>query len=110
VLLLTCTRGAGEARNDAKKWLTEKGFELTDCMPFAVGYNQIEAPASEVYINLEHDPSSEAFKMIDTHFEKPDGESGVFAGIRFAILPLENALINKEQDEPGYWDRILGDD
>jgi len=79
-------------------------------VPFATGYIQYEAPASEVYINLDYDPSSVAFKMIDTHFEKPDGESGVFEGIRFAILPLENALLNKEQDEPGYWDRVLGDD
>jgi hypothetical protein len=110
VLFLTCTREARDTRKEAKKWLTENGFAIIDCVPFASGYIQFEAPASEVFIDLEYDPSSEAFKMIDAHFEKPDGEGGVFQGIRFALLPLENALENKEQDEPGYWDRVLDDD
>ena len=73
VLLLTCTRDAGEARNDAKKWLAEKGFEFTDCLPFADGYIQFEAPASEVYIDLVYDPDSDAFQEIDKYFEHTDG-------------------------------------
>lgn len=109
VLLLTCTREAREARNDAKKWLAEKGFEFTDCLPFAEGYIQFEAPASEVYIDLVYDPDSDAFCEIDKYFENTDG-TPVFDGVRFAILTHELALVNKEQDDPEYWDRILDAD
>lgn len=105
VLMLMCDRGTREARSEAKHWLSENGFQYQICVPFVTGCIQFEAPATEVYIDLEYDPNSAAFKLLDAHFENTDG-TPVFVGVRFALLTHELALLNKEQDEPGYWDRV----
>lgn len=106
VLYLSCRRKNHKERSDAKNWLSEAGFSTLDCTPFATNYIQIEAPASELYIDLKYDPTDENFKLVDSYFERPDG-TPTFTGIQLTRLTLELALLNKEQDEPGYWDRVL---
>ena len=106
VLYLSCHRKNRKERFDAKNWLNEAGFSTLDCTPFVTNYIQIEAPASELYIDLKYDPTAENFRLVDFHFEKSDG-TPTFPGIQFTRLTLDLALLNKEQDEPGYWDRVL---
>jgi hypothetical protein len=58
-----------------------------------------------LYIDVPYDQSNETYIKIEKYLENPDG-SMHFNGVKFAYLPLELAMENSEQDDPGFWDDI----
>lgn len=106
VMYLRCSCMHSAERAKAKDWLNAAGLSTSDCMPFVTSYLQIESPATELYIDVKYDPNSEVFRLLDSQFRNATG-SPVLTGVLLTRLPLEQALLNKEQDEPGYWDKAL---
>jgi len=59
----------------------------------------------EIYIDIPYDQSEARCKLLDAYLENPDGTMKL-PNVGFWLYPLEQAMKNAEQDEPGYWDNM----
>ena len=55
--------------------------------------------------NTHYVPGSDLLAKLDAHFEKEDGTPRI-PGLVLTLLTLEEAMVNADQDDPGFWDRF----
>ena len=90
---------------DATEWLDAEGIGWTACVGFVPGMLLIEGGPRAIHIEAPFKPGSALLARLDARFETPDGQPR-HPGLILSLLPLEDALVNADQDEPGFWDRI----
>ena len=90
---------------EATAWLDAEGIGWRACLGFAPGMLLIEGGPRAIHIEVPFEPGSATLAKLDARFETPDGQPR-HRDLILTLLPLEDALINAEQDEPGFWERI----
>lgn len=89
----------------ATAWLDAEGIGWSACLGFAPGMLLIEGGPQAIHIEVPFEPGSAMLAKLDARFETPDGHPR-HPDLILTLLTLEDALINAEQDAPGFWDRI----
>lgn len=89
----------------ASAWLDAEGIGWTACLGFAPGMLLIEGGPRAIHIEVPFEPGSAMLAKLDARFETPDGHPR-HPDLILTLLTLEDALINAEQDAPGFWERI----
>lgn len=90
---------------EATAWLDAEGIGWTACLGFAPGMLLIEGGPRAIHIEAPFEPGSAMLAKLEARFETPDGHPR-HPDLILTLLILEDALINTEQDAPGFWDRI----
>lgn len=90
---------------EATAWLDAEGIGWTACLGFVPGMLLIEGGPRAIYIEAPFEPGSAMLAKLEARFETPDGHPR-HPDLILTLLTLEDALINAEQDTPGFWDRI----
>ena len=90
---------------EATAWLDAEGIGWTACLGFVPGMLLIEGGPRATYIEAPFEPGSAMLAKLEARFETPDGHP-CHPDLILTLLTLEDALINAEQDTPGFWDRI----
>lgn len=90
---------------EATAWLDAEGIGWTACLGFAPGMLLIEGGPRAIHIEVPFEPGSAMLAKLDARFETPDGQPR-HRDLILTLLHLEVALINAEQDEPRFWERI----
>ena len=90
---------------DATAWLDAEGISWTACLGFVPGMLLIEGGPRAIHIETLFEPGSALLAQLEARFETPDGQP-CHPGLVLSLLTLEDALVNADQDEPGFWDRI----
>ncbi len=103
-------RHGGPARNrpevaEATAWLDAHGISWTLCIGFVPGRVIIEGGPRAIHIDAPFAPGSALLAKLDARFETPDGKPQ-HPDLILTLLPHAVAMVNAEQDEPGFWDRI----
>lgn len=92
-------------RAELLQWLDDQGIAWEKCGPFVTdsflcGY------LGDIYIDVPYDEENPHYLLVRDRIENPDGTMRDHDHIRWYYLPLEYAMKNAHQDEPGYWDRV----
>lgn len=90
---------------DATAWLDAEGIGWTACLGFVPGMLLIEGGPRAIHIEASFERGSAMLAKLEARFETPDGHPR-HPDLILSLLTLEDALINTEQDAPGFWDRI----
>ncbi len=90
---------------EATAWLNAQGIGWTDCLGFAPGMLLIEGGPRAIYIETPFAPGSATLTKLEARFETPDGHPR-HPDLILTLLPLQDTLINAEQDAPEFWDNI----
>ncbi|MDG3039821.1 hypothetical protein [Roseicyclus marinus] len=90
---------------EATAWLDAEGIGWTACLSFAPGMLLIEGGPRAIHIEAPFESDSPMLAKLEARFETPDGRPR-HPDLILTLLTLEDALINAEQDAPGFWDRI----
>ena len=90
---------------DATEWLDAEGIGWKACLGFVPGMLLIEGGPRAIHIEAPFKPGSPLLARLEARFETPDGQP-YHPGMILSLLTLEDALVNADQDEPGFWDRI----
>ena len=83
-------------------WLTEEGIAWELCAGFDKGLVSLEGGQRVIFIDTPYAPGSRTLAKIEARFEQEDGTPRI-PGIVLALLPLEDAMSNAEQDDPEFW-------
>jgi hypothetical protein len=89
----------------ATAWLDAEGIGWTACLGFVPGMLLIEGGPRAIYIETPFEAGSPALAKLEDQFETPDGHP-CHPDLILTLLTLEDAVINAEQDTPGFWDNI----
>lgn len=89
----------------ATAWLDAEGIGWTACLGFAPGTLLIEGGPRAIHIDAPFESGSAMLAKLEARFETPDGHPR-HPDLILSLLTLEDALINAEQDVPGFWDNI----
>ena len=92
-------------REEFLQWLDHQGVVWEKCGPFVTG-GFCFGYLGDIYIDIPYDESNEQYQLVRDRIENPDGTMRDEDKLRWYFLPLEYAMKNAHQDEPGYWDRI----
>lgn len=103
VVFLSFDKLKNPPREEILTWLQQNDFASSPCLEFRPGWVIYEGKCTELYLDIVYDPQSPKFMMLDRHFENED-QSAAIEGVRLYLLPLEDAMINSEQDGPGFFD------
>ena len=87
------------------QWLDEQGIGWEKCGPFVTVFFSF-GYLGDIYIDVPYDEDNPRYQLVRDHIENPDGTMSDQEHVRWYYLPLEHAMKNAHQDEPGYWDRI----
>lgn len=90
---------------EATTWLDAEGIGWTACLGFAPGMLLIEGGPRAIHIEAPFEAGSAMLAKLEARFEAPDGHPR-HPDLILTLLTFEDALINAEQDTPGFWDRI----
>lgn len=89
----------------ATAWLDTEGIDWAACLGFAPGMLLIEGGLRAIHIEVPFEQGSAMLAKLDARCETPDGHP-LHPDLILTRLTLEDALINAEQDAPGFWERI----
>lgn len=90
---------------EAIAWLDAEGIGWKACLGFAPGMLLIEGGPRAIHVEAPFEPGSTMLAKLEARFETPDGDPR-HSDLILTLLTLEDALINAEQDAPGFWDSI----
>lgn len=90
-------------RQEVIRWLDQQGIPWEKCAPFvtcscSLGY------MGDIYVDVPYDEQNSVYQMLRDYLENPDGSMRDEEHVRFYLLPLEWAMKNANQNEPGFWD------
>lgn len=111
VLFLAILNSAGSPTRDhsalkeAMDWLTAEGFGWQVCGAFQPGSVDMGSGRRAIFIDAPYVPGSSVLQRLDARFELPDGKPRA-PGLILTVLTLAEAMINAEQDAPGFWDQV----
>ena len=103
-----CEERCGQDRPEvaeATAWLDAEGIGWTACLGFVPGMLLIEGGPRAIHIEAPFEPESAMLVKLEARFETRDGQPR-HPDLILTLLTLEDALINAEQDAPGFWDNI----
>lgn len=90
---------------EATAWLDAQEIVWTACLGFTPGMLLIEGGPRAIHIDEVFEPESAILAQLEARFETPDGLPR-HPDLILTLLPLEDAMINEEQDAPDFWDNI----
>ena len=90
-------------RDTILAWLTARDVPWTPCGPVA-DLRVLDAYRGQIYLDVPFDKQLPQFTELCAFLEHPDG-SIRHPGVRFYVLPLEQAMLNAEHDDPDFWVR-----
>lgn len=88
---------------EATAWLDAEGIGWAPCFGFLPGMVIFEGGPRAIHIDLPFEPGSAALRRLEDRFETPDGLPR-HPDLVLSLLRLETAMVNADQDEPGFWD------
>lgn len=89
----------------ATAWLDVEGIGWTACLGFAPRVLLVEGGPRAIHIDTPFEPGSALLAKLEARFETPDGQPR-HPDLILALLTHGDALINADQDAPGFWDNI----
>lgn len=87
----------------ATGWLDAEGIGWTPCFGFMPGMVIFEGGPRAIQIDVPFEPGSPLLRKLEDRFETPDGLPR-HPDLILSLLRLETAMVNADQDEPGFWD------
>jgi hypothetical protein len=90
---------------EATAWLDAEGIGWAPFLRFVPGMLLIEGGPRAIYIETPFEPGAPALAKLEGQFETPDGHP-CHPDLILTLLTPEDAVINAEQDTPGFWDNI----
>jgi hypothetical protein len=88
---------------EATDWLDAQRIGWSPCFGFLPGLVIFEGGPRAIYIDVPFTPGSPLLHRLEDRFETPDGLPR-HPDLILSLLRLETALVNADQDEPGFWD------
>ena len=85
--------------------LTKAKINHWYCFPFIKNSVRLGGIPSALYIDLPYEPDSKNVRFLDSLLENKDGTPS-YDGVLFALLKLENAQINANQDSSNFWENL----
>jgi hypothetical protein len=92
-------------RAEIIQWLDQNGIAWQPCGSFEPGWMVLEGYSGDIYLDVPLDTGNEVYQKLVNHLENPGGSMRI-KDVTFWALRLERAMINKHQDEPGYWEKL----
>ena len=92
-----------EERISLIKLLEEHEIVYEECANFASEYGW-SSYKGQLYIDLPFDKKNKKYMVLENYLENEDGTPKM-EGVMFYYLPLEIAMKNVHQDEPGFWEK-----
>ena len=89
----------------ATAWLDADGIGWEPCLGFMPGLVIFEGGPRGIHIDAPFDPCSPLLRKLEDRFETRDGLPR-HPDLVLSLLRLETAMVNAEQDEPGFWDNF----
>ena len=83
-------------------WLDAEGISWTPCFGFVPGMIVVEGGPRAIHIDAPFAPGSPLLRKLENRFETPDGRPR-HPDLVLSLLRLETAMVNADQDEPGFW-------
>lgn len=90
---------------EATAWLDAQGIGWSPCFGFLPGMVIFEGVPRAIYIDAPFEPCSPLLRKLEDRFETPDGLPR-HPDLVLSLLRLETAMVNADQDEPGFWDNF----
>lgn len=100
-LFSECDYENDERRTEVLQWLDAHGIPWQKCAPL-MDFSLCRY-MGDVYLDIPYDEQNEQYQLVCEYLENPDG-SMRDERVTWYYLPLERAMQNAYQDEPGYWD------
>jgi hypothetical protein len=89
----------------ATAWLNANGIGWSSCFGFVLGMIVVEGGPRAIYIDVPFEPGSALLADLEARFETTDGHP-CHPDLILTLLPLKRAMVNADQDAPGFWDDI----
>lgn len=86
----------------ATAWLAAEGIGWAPCFGFLPGMVILEGGPRAIHIDAPFEPGSPLLHRLEDRFETPHGLPR-HPDLILSLLRLETAMINADQDEPGFW-------
>lgn len=90
---------------EATAWLDAQGIGWSPCFGFLPGLVIVEGGSRAIHIDAPFEPGSPLLRKLEDRFETPDGLPR-HPDLVLSLLRLETAMVNADQDEPGFWDEF----
>lgn len=90
---------------EATAWLDAEGIGWEPCFGSLPGMVIFEGGPRAIYIDAPFEPNSPLLRKLEDRFETPDGLPR-HPDMVLSLLRLETAMVNADQDEPGFWASI----
>ena len=90
---------------EATAWLDAEGIGWEPCFGFLPGMGIVEGGPCASYSDAPFEPGSPLLRRLEDRFETPDGLPR-HPDLVLSLLRLETAMVNADQDEPGFWDNF----
>ncbi len=86
-------------------WLDAKGIAWQPCAQFAPGWVIMEGYVGDIYLDVPYDKDLPLYQELEAYLQYPD-DTMRFENVMFFCLTLEQAMVNAEQDAPGFFDDL----
>ena len=86
-------------------WLDAKGIAWQPCAQFAPGWVIMEGYVGDIYLDVPYDKDLPFYQELEAYLQYPD-DTMRFENVMFFCLTLEQAMVNAEQDAPGFFDDL----
>ena len=90
---------------EATAWLDAEGIGWEPCFGFLPGLVIFEGGPRAIHIEVPFEPGSPLLHKLEDQFETLDGLPR-HPDLVLSLLRLETAMVNADQDEPGFWDNF----
>ena len=90
---------------EATAWLDAEGIGWEPCFGFMPGLVIFEGGPRAIHIDSPFEPRSPLLRKLEDRFETSDGLPRN-TDLVLSLLRLETAMVNADQDEPGFWDNF----
>ncbi len=87
----------------ATAWLIAERIGWAPCFGFMPGMVIFEGGPIAIHIDAPFEHGSPLLRKLEDQFETPDGLPR-HPDLVLSLLRLETAMVNADQDEPGFWD------
>jgi hypothetical protein len=89
----------------ATAWLDVERIGWAPCFGFKPGMVILEGGPRAIHIIARFEPNSPLLHKLEDQFETPDGLPR-HPDLILSLLRQETAMVNADQDEPGFWDNF----
>ena len=86
-------------------WLDANGIAWQPCAQFAPGWVIMEGYVGDIYLDVPYDKDLPLYQELEAYLQYPD-DTMRFENVMFFCLTLEQAMVNAEQDAPGFFDDL----